>query len=355
MKQAAKDYRALLVALGSVLYSAHGVAAEFGDIRWNGFLSAGGAISDSPTEYLERITEDGDFETAFGVSAAAALTSQWRVAGQLFAHQGSEQVRLDWAYATYEPSDNLLFKFGKPKYPNSLVSEFFDVGITYPWVRPPAEFYSDMPLGAQTTFEAYEGASAVVHTRSGEVDYALEPFLGDMDIDDGAMKKMWGIKASAKSDIFEVYAGSTNGELDIEPGAARAAMTGEGVRVWTLGGNLDYHNIVVYTEYGQSKIDNNPLQDSKAGYATLGYRFGKVLPYATYGLFEQDSGSEQTSTTLGLRYDVTASAAVKVEWQNIDPTQRTTAIGGEQPAGLFEDMPAEGDVNVFSAVLNLVF
>lgn len=353
MKQMAKRY-GTVIALGTAIAS-QGAMAEVGEIKWSGFFNGGYAVSDSETLYNELIDEDGTFDTSsLGLNFATTFGNQWRLAGQLFSHHG-DNIIFDWGYATFDATDTAALKFGKLKYPTSLVSEFFDVGYAYPWVTPPAEFYSELPTGANTAFEAYQGVAAFLHTRPGDVEYALEPFAGNVGIDDGTMKKMMGIKASATGDAFQVYTGFTGGELDIDAGEPRDFMTGEDIQIWSIGGSYDANNIVAYAEYGQSEIDNNPLEDSTAGYLSLGYRFGKVLPYATYGMFEQDSGSEQDSMALGVRYDFMTSAAVKAEWKTIDPTARNTAIGGETPAGLFEEMPTDDDVNVFSAVLNLVF
>ena len=64
--------------------------------------------------------------------------------------------------------------------------------------------------------------------------------------------------------------------------------------------------------------------DQRAWYATLGYRLGEFMPYLTYA--ELDSGADanpfalqQTSTTLGLRYELTTSADLKLEVEQVDP------------------------------------
>lgn len=130
------------------------------NIHWSGFLNAVGEVSDSDTPYLEHIDEDGDFNaTSYGLNATARVNDRLTIAGQLFGGgHGGDEVSFDWGFARYKFSDAITGKAGKIKYPGNLVSEYLDVGFTYPWVRPPEVIYSEQ---AELFFEAYKGGAAL--------------------------------------------------------------------------------------------------------------------------------------------------------------------------------------------------
>lgn len=117
-------------------------------------MNAIGSASDSNTNYLEDIDKDGSFdETNVGLVASTTLNPRLRLATQI--HMTTDKINFDWSFANYEFNENLNGQVGKMKYAGSLVSEYVDVGLAYPWVRPPEALYSDQ---AEMSFEAYTGA-----------------------------------------------------------------------------------------------------------------------------------------------------------------------------------------------------
>ena len=354
------------LALGTALALSYGqVQAEDAGvkIKWNGILSAGAAVTNVRPYYEGKYNEDGSTDdTRFGITASAQLDRDWWVGAQLFSHgdgpeDADRNVILHWAYASYRPSDALTVNLGRIKYPNNLVSEYFDVGFAYPWVRPPEEFYSHAPLGPNLTGENMNGASVIFTKKLGSgTRLALQPFISEADIDDGFLRKMVGVKVGMSAEDMEVLAGYTRSNLDLQSTSARLGEADDkSLQVWNVGFSYD-RNIVVYTEYGRSEVEDKPEFDSTAGYATLGYHFGKYLPHVTYAAFDQDSGLGQKSTTLGLRRELTSFSAFKFEWKRIDPDQLPTALaGGARPAGLFESIPEKSRVNLYSVAVDFVF
>ena len=335
-------------------------------IIWHGFFTAGGALSDSSTPYQESIDNKGTFGlTRFGLTASKELEHNWTVAGQVIAHvgetvgfEGEEVVSLDWAYATYRPHDSFNLLVGKIKYPNNLASEYLEVGYAYPWIRPPQEFYDHGDLGPHIASEALSGVSAIFRSRPGSgVRFSLQPFAGESSGVDGRNKKLVGLKTGMTGEGFEAIAGYSRSLLVLDATSPRLAETDDKYQqAWNLGASLERSRAVIYTEYGQSSVEDNPDFKTRAGYITAGYRFGKYLPHLTHARFKQDSGLGQSSTTLGLRYELSDSSAIKFEWQDIRPKQRTTPlVGGEQPAGLFGTKPTEDRINVYAATIDFVF
>ena len=207
------------------------------------------------------------------------------------------------------------------------------------------------------SMESFTGVSPVFTMRGGSLQYVLQPYFGENKHDDGENRKLLGVKARMSGDGFEALVNYSSAKLELDPTSSRFAETNDkGTQVWNVGASLDRDNMLVMAEYGKSRVDNTPDFDTTAGYATLGYHFGRYLPSLTYAFFDQDSGLGQKSIALTVRRELTSFSAVKVQLKSIDPDQRRTALaGGEQPSGLFEASPAEERVRILSLSLNLVF
>ncbi len=335
------------------------MAGSMGDVRWSGFLSAGGAVSDTETLYNESVDKEGSFNlTRFGLNAAADVDATWSLAAQIVNHGFGEEISFDWGYATYHHGDAVDIKLGKIKYPNGLLSEVVDVGAAYPWVRPPQEFYSLSPLGSIMLLESYRGAALVFKSQLSNADLEFEPFYGNTDLDDepdSQLRKILGLRASVGNDVFKVQAAYSQANMAMASGVTRDMLDGQDQSVWTVGGSLNWNNVIGYAEYGSYSVSDFAEFDTTAGYVTVGYQFGLITPLLTFASFDQDSGLGQDSVTLGMRYQLSPSVAVKGEWQSIQPKERDSAIAGETPAGLFEEMPDEDRVNVVNLVVDFVF
>ena len=344
----------------AAVLSAGSAQADEVAIQWHGFVSAGATLSNSATKYEDTIDDKGSYTPSrFGLTIAAQLDREWRAAGQLFTHneQGSSAIELDWGFISYRPSDRFALDMGKIKYPNNLISEYFETGFAYPWVRPPAEFYSHENLGPNMTFEQFTGFSPIFSSSGTGTRYSLQPFVGETSHDDGSNKKLFGVKAGLSQEGLEALIGYSRQLMVLNETSSRFAENNDKtLQVLSVGFSLDRRNTVIYAEYAKSKVEDRPDFDTTAGYATYGYRFGKYLPNITYAWFDQESGLGQTSITLGLRRELTAFAAVKAELKSIDPKQRRTALAsGARPAGLFETLPNEDRINIVGVSVELVF
>lgn len=338
------------------------LAIETGDIKWNGFFNAGYTASNSKILYDEHVDDNGTFSDAgYGIAASMKLPEDWSAALQLFnhGHHGAgDEVVLDWAFATYQPSDSFALRIGKIKYPGTLVSEYVDVGYAHPWFHPPEQFYSDMALGPNMALESFSGISPIFKNRAGGKQYVLQPYIGESSIDDGKAKKLVGVKAGISGDGFEVLANINQNKLVLDAATPRLNETADKtLKRWNVGVSYDRNNVVAMAEYGKSTIDKTPEFDTTAGYVTLGYRFGKFLPTLTSAKFDQEKTKlGEKATTAALRYDLNSFVAVKAQYARVTPTERDTAlVSTEQPAGLFDSLPAERRVNIFSVGFNLVF
>lgn len=328
-----------------------------GEVRWGGFLNAGSAVTDvkgttaggDEITYVDHIGDTASFsDTSFGLNASAAVSKRWRVAAQFYSPLGGDSVTLDWAFATYRASDELSFRAGKIKYPGNLVSEYYNVGYAYPWIRPPQEIYRHGESNVTMTLQAINGASLEYGLIGDEWEWSLMGYVGEADEENMSHKQMHAARLVASNDDFKVLLGVNRSYMER---SAMAAMKNKWMTIWTAAAQMDWNNVVGYAEYVRSQTEDVDELTTSAWYLTGGYRFGSLMPHLTYTEMSQDTGIGQKTWTLGLRWDMAPSTALKAEYQQIDAQ---AATGGDE-AGLFDGVPDNNPVNMLSFALNYVF
>jgi len=189
--------------------------------------------------------------------------------------------------------------------PAGLVNEYVDVGYAYPWITAPEVIYSELgaPNGPQMTRESYTGVGFVGNRNTGDWTFGANLFGGEVDLDGGGeVRKLAGLTVNADwSDLIlraTYYKGEMNGV------SAMPAMNGEDHEAWLIGTKADWNNVIVYTEYGHVEMGKLDAMESDNWYATLGYRFGTLLPFINYQSLDKGTGAsknEQTVAGLGVR------------------------------------------------------
>jgi hypothetical protein len=377
----------LAVLFGSCLLGAtHSVWAVEG-ITLSGFLTAGATYSDNRVSTIDTppasagglVSQDGNItnnvgfsaDSRIGIQISAKVNSKIDVTGQLLARAREDNYNLkaDWAFVTYHVTDPMAIRGGKVKLTTFLVSDYIEVGYAYPWIRPPQEVYSANPIstingvdmlwrvniGNSTfLFQPYYGAS--------KGDQALVPQEQLLTGDKGAVQyasfntdRMVGVNLSLGSDVYTLRGGYlqtlvTAPDFQVKEDEAKFA---------SVGGTIDWHNIVVYGEWFTRDVAGNAnaaFPDQKGYYGTFGYRFGKFLPHLTYAsLQEYDHPSVdsagipllQKSVTLGLRYELGTGAALKMEAQQVKPDSGTR--------GLLIGVPENDKAMIYSMAVDVVF
>jgi len=344
------------------------------NIQLNGFFTVGAAGSnDKVSTQNGNISDDIGFDedTRIGVQISADINKRMSVTAQLLgaSDQGqSFDATFDWGYVSYALTENADIRGGKIKFPTFLISEYIEVGYAYPWIRPPAEVYGSNPITAIT------GTDLLLRMRVGEGDLLFQPYFGTASNEDALVPqealpalalpagtvKYANFDAKNMAGINVAYTGKAGtlraGYLQTEITARDFGITrAEDVTFWSVGGNLDWNNIIVYSEYFEREIDgaaNAFFPSQKGWYATLGYRIGLFLPHITYATLEDNNSSgdpgialEQESITAGLRYELGTGAALKLEAQRIEPENGTR--------GLLIS-PAD-DITIYSLAVDVIF
>ena len=332
-------------------------------VRVSGFVRAAGAavLGDGP-DYLGRIDRDGDAgETEFGVNLYADLGQGYVVVGQLWgggveaepANGNGPPVErykmvIDWAFITRHFGDAVSLSAGKMKYPNLLVSEYVDVGLAYPWVRPPEEMYNFETDGPYLSLESFEGASFNYTRPLADAEFHLQAYTGQSIVEDGQLERMMGMKIALQADNYRFQVAHNRHLMDTV-GLERGALQGETASITSVGMSADMANIVLYAEYATSIAGDARVS---AYYATMGYQYHKWLPHITLADVENTEGWGQSSLTAGLKFQLIPAAALKIEFKNIAPhvTEEPDESGGFFNSGLASD-----NASIISTSIDVVF
>jgi hypothetical protein len=132
-------------------------AARAVDLSVSGFATLGYSRSDQPYAYQRFIDNSGTFkrDSVAGIQLDAGLGRGFGATLQLKAAPATAsddhyEGTIAWAFLSYRPSNDWLFRAGKQRIPLYLYSESYDVGVTYDFARLPIEMYSIAPSNDAT-------------------------------------------------------------------------------------------------------------------------------------------------------------------------------------------------------------
>jgi hypothetical protein len=153
------------------------------DYSLSGFGTVGFTRSDKAYRYQRVVDNDGTFkrDSVTGVQLDAWLRPTVGVTVQALASPSSTDddqydATFAWAFASWRPSNDLLFRLGKQRIPLYLHSQNHDVGVTYDFVRLPTEMYSISPGND------FNGISVSRTWSLGRGDLTVDGYLGTADV-----------------------------------------------------------------------------------------------------------------------------------------------------------------------------
>ena len=350
------------VAICAALASSYASA----EVRINGFASIVGGKSLDSDQTLYGYDDDISFknESKFALQLSADLQEKLTATAQIIARGEDDfDATFEWAYVTYEYSDELQLSAGKMRVPFYKYSDFLDVGYAYRWVRPPRSVYG-------IPFSTYEGLSVVYNSQLGDWDSTLQGFYGafDGDIDvfgdslPAELNNLGGVNWSVSYDWFSARAAyivadtsissddsdliqlidvlNTSGLTD----TANDLVTDEDeTTFFGIGFSVDYDNFLFDAEYTQFEVEGSILAEQSQYYVSGGYRFDDVTVHVTYENNDDKHDSSRFNTlesipllnttvnyalesmraqsnvyTIGARYDFHPSAAFKIDFSRFD-------------------------------------
>lgn len=404
--------RHCLLTAGLFLSSASLAASITPELKINGFATAGVAWLDDnlsgmgttaagvPQRYTAHYMQNS--YGRIGISEEFN-TKYDSVAGLQFDYQVNEQTNMvlqmvgkgqfdsfkpqaEWAYIRYAMSENWIARAGRVGFQGFMISDSMQVGHSYVWARPPAEVYANTPVASS------QGLDITYRQGMGDWMFNAELFGGAADTTDGRL---------AIQDIVSLYLTLSHENLTVRGGALRFNLANNialaplpnlddrrSGRFGSVGFMYDDGKWVFNGEFVQQRVIDWPA-DFDAGYVTLGYHFGRFLPYVYWAKIDtvNDDGKtvasigptppaatpintrpssifEQTTYAVGLRFDPKPGVSLKAQAEHITgmddfngmfrftPGAQSQAVSATVGAQVLPELKS---TNLFSLNINVAF
>lgn len=362
---------ALTLAMAAFL-----AAPAHADLTINGFASIKAGMTLDSDSTLYGYTDELDFknESLFAVQIMSDLGEKLSVTAQLMG-RGAEDfdVGFEWAFLTYELTDNVRINAGRLRTPFYKYSDYMDVGYAYDWSRVPEAVYN-------LDVDNIEGVSLYHTATLGSFDSTLQLIAGSFDGDavpaglavqakiDQILGATWELSRDGISARLAYLTGDTsfsNPGIDELTGILTANGLGAVARAIDvneergtflgLALTLDKNDWVAVAEITRTEVDDSLIAEQNSYYVSIGHRFGSLTPYISYEKRDNDAKrdiiallpqgvpaplAEAVTTAveffevkrdawnLGLRYDFHPSAAFKAQLTrvNYDITDDDTSL-----------------------------
>lgn len=367
---------ALLACLGTV----PGATVYAGALKWDfsGFGTLAGVKTDEDiAQYRlelrqgEGATSDIDWglHSKLGAQVTVDFGEPFSLTAQAIAQRrGQDDLdpELEWFYASYRPASWLDIRAGRLLMPELMASDYRSVGFAQPTATPPALVYI---WASVTSFEGVQLYNRIplgegllsIQTSVGESDevfwFASSPLTVDLGPPFGSFiappdmnvkfENLYAVNLAYEWSDWLVRAVKLEHDISFQgslfgPPEFEQTFTG-------LGLQYDNGRLLVMAEH----VDRSDA--ATAQYVLLGWRFGKWLPSVTFAesdvtdpLLGQDIGYD--STAFALRYDVTQSMAIKLQWEE------APAVLDSSLSPWLDAYPGfSGDREVISFSLDFVF
>lgn len=375
------------IASAFLLLVAQARCALAGDFSVNGFGTAGVAYLDKQDgwTYVRAINQKlnasafrADLDSVLGLQVNYRPNSTLELVGQLSVSaldaeaQMSDYIEL--AFLAWRPDPNWAVRLGRVNLDAYLYSDHRDVGFTYPYVRPPVEFYSRLP----TSVNGGDISRTWVH---GDTQWLTKVFVGSSSTSAGAgtlrFDPIYGLMVSRETNGLLLRASGAyvrlpeNAKgtqplllalqqiqaLPVPQVASQAAdlarpitTAGTYITYFAVGASYDRNRWLVTAEVSKGVSKGSPITSQTNGYLSVGRRFGAVTAYAMQSVTKRDAGGlaapdwatplaplgpqvalqaqavanaattalndflgDQESSSLGVRWDATPWLAIKAQ------------------------------------------
>ena len=335
---------ARVLGLAICLASTSAFALEQGEALINGFGTVGvthlGGEDDGRSYGISGQTNDswrGDQLSKFGAQLTYGVTDTVGLTLQTTAKAYGDEwkANLEWAYLSWQSTDNLMMRVGRLRTPVYMYSESIDVGFSYPWLRLPDEVYSQVQLsnyeGADIVYNLPLSFATLSFQLAGGIaknrDYYIYDEEFDIDYDN-----VFGSSVSLATNDFGTFrVGYVEADIDTEiagsftdifgnPGTATLlSLDKDKGKFTSIGYQYDNGTWLTANEWTSRVIENDGSNSTDSFYLMGGRRFGDFLAHVTYAQLDEDEG-RQSSWTLGLNYNILPTVVLKGEYKRVDTT-----------------------------------
>ena len=314
-------------------------------------------------------------DSRLGAQLAYNSGGHWSAVLQVVAERHlthSWTPKVEWANVQYQVSPELSLRVGRIALPLFLSGDYRKASYALTSVRTPVELYAALPISNS------DGIDASYRWTFGDVKNTTQVLYGGTSVplsDTTRVRahKLAGISNTSTAGALTVRATAIQGELETpllqdlfsairqfgpqgEVLARRYEPDRKRATVLSIGASYDPGNWFVMAEIGRVNA-RSMLGDKTAGYISGGYRLGSLTPYGTFSKVvantpNQVAGldlsmlpppylpaarrlntelngllsmiAEQDSNSLGLRWDASGNAAVKLQFDHVRPRSGTS-------------------------------
>nr|WP_315398748.1 hypothetical protein [uncultured Duganella sp.] len=297
--------------------------------------------------------------TKAGAQVNAKFTDQLSAVVQVVAMPRTNNTynpRFEWANLQYAFTPDFKVRVGRTALSSFMVSDTRLVGYANTWVRPPVEMYSAIPMtnmdGVDATYKArFGGVNSTLNVSTGRTD--IETIAGDgRKVGGTEIRRARGINNTFEFGAWSVRLGYLRSRVAIQLAPGLHLQVPQ--KAYTIGAVYDPGAWFVQGEVANTKLPGF-APTTKVGYVTGGYRVGNFTPYAMYAKSSPDNtpaiiAYDQSTTSLGLRWDAMKNTAVKVQVDRVNlPTGSTGFFTNVRPA------LAGSNVNLVTVAVDFVF
>jgi hypothetical protein len=378
----------------------------------HGFGSFGASGTDTnqiafrrDTTQANGVTRSGgiDTDSRLGLQLDVDFNQSWHAGVQWVArnHAGDFfEQNLDWAYLRWRPVDDLDIRIGRLGLDLFMLSDYRNVGYTYPWIRPPHEFYGNLLIyhfdgidiakkiavgEGYLTLKAGGGYSFVQLGGNSNNEYTMEGASLVYEQGDWRARIGYGHVKSVnevlpQANIDALASPATNA---VWPGASsligKLGTQGKEVHYSSIGLSFDDGVWLAQTEGAYVNANYATYLSSASGYLSVGRRVAKFTPFLLLGISEtlrgrvnipepllpipeviamrnavdnvlNNYGVDEKSVSLGLRWDVYQNIALKAQWSHFWLGNNGAGLWVIQTSG-----PTPNNVDVWSAGVDFMF
>ncbi|WP_188149502.1 hypothetical protein [Teredinibacter waterburyi] len=353
------------------------------DVKLSGFARLVGGHLDTKAAEFKGYDDGWSIQPSslIGLQVDADINPEISLTAQLIGHaDDNKDSGIEWLYVTWRPLDQLTIKAGQLRTPFFTLSEVRDIGFAYPWVAPPQQVYNgylfDTYDGINLTWGyAGKGFDASLELWGGRYDGAYDDGFGDIEY---SVSQLAGAIGRINYRNFEFRASRYRGEVDLKIPSldqfagilsqygfseSAASLNTEGaVDVNQLGIVYDNLSYFVRAEWVDITPEMTMIPGLESGYLSAGYNFTPATLHLTFansrpkisspeqeiplgvapaldalnqqytGIFATMLRDDLQSITLGCRWDVSASLALKAEW---------SILKGKAGSNSFYTLPAD--------------
>lgn len=289
----------------------------------------------------------------------------------LIRRNGEDQVapQTTWAYLRWRPNEHWETRLGRIRQPLFMITEEFDVGYSWPWVRPPVELYS---LAGESTW--VDGGQLRYRMALGDFTLGIDTHYGQFKLDRDPRYKIdnpynTGVAVSLTDGNLTLRASALQAHTKLESPALQGInnlIAKQNPRVaddyavddipvqryGNLGLRYEDGDWLVMSEYVRLWLNTRALPDKQAYYLTVGHVFGDWTPYVSYArqdvlsslhenrltgraagavnaLLER-SNTDQHTYSAGVRWDFSAGMALKAQVDQVYQEQPSVGLQGAQ-------------------------